>query len=358
MFGQISDDDRRVTPYKVHKSFSIQYYDGTDTATDLGVFPLHAVSGSTKGNPGFVSQSAATTTYVSGGASYEYYKIPLWNQINANFFEFARVGNRKAAKAAQPQFIIDNGFPPFGRGKGHSSGKYEWQVVRCRELHDEANVISIPQKLYGERIRTGSISLVDYSGNVARTIKDDGYGNLYDNTYYTQFSGSAPTAKGSGSAIGTVSYDHGLIMITDTGSYSNTGGTDSGSNGWTLNFDSTKTIYEHEYTCIVPEGQFNNSTNISVSLNRSGSLTVPAGLDMNPMRDIVSAPGESYYNTGSGYTATTQTENFATHSAFMPYITTVGLYNDHGDLLAIAKTSRPIKNDTELALSFIVRFDI
>ena len=181
---------------------------------------------------------------------------------------------------------------------------------------------------------------------------------IADNTYYTQFSGSAPTAKGSGSAIGTVSYDHGLIMITDTGSYSNTGGTDSDSNGWTLNFDSTKTIYEHEYTCIVPEGQFNNSTNISVSLNRSGSLTVPAGLDMNLMRDIVSAPGESYYDTGSGYTATTQTENFATHSAFMPYITTVGLYNDHGDLLAIAKTSRPIKNDTELALSFIVRFDI
>ena len=56
--------------------------------------------------------------------------------------------------------------------------------------------------------------------------------------------------------------------------------------------------------------------------------------------------------------ATTQTENFTTHSFFAPYVTTIGLYNDHGDLLAVAKTSRPVRNDPEIALSFIVRFDI
>ena len=50
--------------------------------------------------------------------------------------------------------------------------------------------------------------------------------------------------------------------------------------------------------------------------------------------------------------------NFTTHSFFAPYVTTIGLYNDHGDLLAVAKTSRPVRNDPEIALSFIVRFDI
>jgi len=92
-------------------------------------------------------------------------------------------------------------------------------------------------------------------------------------------------------------------------------------------------------------------------LERSGSQTIPSGLSDGTMRDLVAAPAESLYKS-NGYTATTETENFTTHSFFAPYVTTIGLYNDHGDLLAVAKTSRPVRNDPEIALSFIVRFDI
>ena len=47
----------------------------------------------------------------------------------------------------------------------------------------------------------------------------------------------------------------------------------------------------------------------------------------------------------------------ATHSDFATYVTTIGLYNDNNELMAIGKTAKPIKNDKEMSLSFVVRFD-
>jgi hypothetical protein len=39
------------------------------------------------------------------------------------------------------------------------------------------------------------------------------------------------------------------------------------------------------------------------------------------------------------------------------YVTTIGLYNDSNELLAIAKTSRPIEKNPEVDLSISVRID-
>jgi hypothetical protein len=35
----------------------------------------------------------------------------------------------------------------------------------------------------------------------------------------------------------------------------------------------------------------------------------------------------------------------------------MGLYNEERELLAIGKLAKPIKNEKELALTFVVRFD-
>ena len=53
----------------------------------------------------------------------------------------------------------------------------------------------------------------------------------------------------------------------------------------------------------------------------------------------------------------TRLKGIASASFFNPYITTIGLYNDGNELLAIGKLGKPIKNDKELALTFVVRFD-
>ena len=364
MFGTIFPEDRKITPYTVSKPFTVSKMN-TDTATKNGVMALEALSGSLSGNPGFTTAShddlGLVNNFVSGGQTFKYYKRPLFETLKHNFFEYATAPNRYSTTNAHPQFVLDRYNSPWGRGTIVSSSNTipDYQTLQLRKLHNRVNVISIPQNLYGEGVKTGSIELRDYSRGVVTTIVDDGFGNLYDKAYETNYLSGSLTTEKSGSSIGVVNYDHGLVMITDTGSYA-TVALGTGGTGWILDWSSTKTFYEHEYTVVIPEGKFNSTTNVSVTHGRSGSATIPASIvaNVSESRNIIFAPGESSYDTTNGYTATTRTENFATHSAFAPYVTTIGLYNDHGDLLAVAKSSQPIKNDPELALSFIVRFDI
>jgi hypothetical protein len=51
-------------------------------------------------------------------------------------------------------------------------------------------------------------------------------------------------------------------------------------------------------------------------------------------------------------------QDFVTGSAFAPYITTIGLYNDAGQLLAIGKLAQPIRKRSDVDMNFIVRIDI
>ena len=46
-----------------------------------------------------------------------------------------------------------------------------------------------------------------------------------------------------------------------------------------------------------------------------------------------------------------------TGSYLAPYITTIGLYDDDGDMVAVAKLPTPIKNLPDMVMNFIVRFD-
>lgn len=43
---------------------------------------------------------------------------------------------------------------------------------------------------------------------------------------------------------------------------------------------------------------------------------------------------------------------------FTPYITAVGIYNNEGELLAVAKVSKPIKKTENVDLTFLIRLDI
>ena len=50
--------------------------------------------------------------------------------------------------------------------------------------------------------------------------------------------------------------------------------------------------------------------------------------------------------------------SFVTSSTFTPYITTIGLYDDAGQLLAIGKLAQPIKKPANVDLNFLVRMDL
>lgn len=51
-------------------------------------------------------------------------------------------------------------------------------------------------------------------------------------------------------------------------------------------------------------------------------------------------------------------KSFATGSDFKPYITTIGLYNDMGQLLAIGKLGQPVTKRNDVDLNFLVRIDL
>ena len=338
MFKRLDPGDKRITPFKVYKEFTV-----ANTDSGSNVYNFRAISGSTQN---FSTSSTSLTSYPSTS----FYHLPSWYLINNLYYKQKNGSTMRTFEQTNP-------FDNFG---GNSDNQFKF-------LHTSASVISIPQSLYGERIRPGSIELTDDSTAVSVLLKDDGDGNLYDNAYSASYvshkSGSHENGKfdfsklthTTGSVVGNVFYDHGVIVITDTGSRYVDVAQKRASDGYSLKYKATQTIYEHEYTCIIGKNEFNGTMNISATLNRSGSITVSGSESWRLL-----PPGDALYKSGSykhSYQAAPFYENFVTHSEFRPYITKVGLYNDFDQLIAIGSLSAPIKNEKDLDLSIVVRFD-
>ena len=49
---------------------------------------------------------------------------------------------------------------------------------------------------------------------------------------------------------------------------------------------------------------------------------------------------------------------FVSGSDFTPYITTIGLYDDYGRLLAVGKLAQPIKKRSDIDMNFLIRIDL
>ena len=196
-----------------------------------------------------------------------------------------------------------------------------------RNLSNEFAVISIPQIYYGEGVKVGSVRLEDeQTGNI---YEDDGYSNLID----------------SGSNVaGNIFYDRGLIVLTRD--------IVSGSvlSQFTLNFRSTKTIYENEILLSVLESEFNVSQNpTAVDYDADGKFGKIKlhSIQSNVNPNVFSGFGEYDYSSSLDTTG----------SYLAPYITTIGLYDDDLNMVAVAKLPQPIKSMPDYPLNFIVRFD-
>mgnify|MGYP006865009518 FL=1 len=357
MLRNVHPQDVSIEPFKTYKRFQF-----TNVDSGSGVYGLRGVSGS---HHNFLTASAASQSfgvYNSLSASLNkkpyslgtYYSLPLYYTINNLYYErFSK--NPKLPKSSGRKE------PFLSYGPTNPNKQY-------RLLHDSCSVISVPQDLFGEEIKPKSVQVTDNSTDVTFTIKDDGDGNLYDYAYsssYAAFKSSSWdnskwTAQGSGSVVGNVFYDTGTLVFTDTGSYKDVG-LGTGTDGFEIDYRSTHTIYQHEYTVISPAGKFNTSRNISLTHQRSGSITVVEGTEPRyyfPPGDNPSGGQDSTGSFASSYQATQFVEPFVSHSQFAPYITTIGLYNDNNELLVIGRTSNPIKNDPTLDMSFVLRFDV
>ena len=172
--------------------------------------------------------------------------------------------------------------------------------------------------------------------------------------------------------IGNIFYSQGLIVLTRNIDKLLT-------DNWNLQYKSTQTIYENEYLLIANPDEFN------ISQNPSAVITVGAetssSIDSNGIvRNITTNPGVKYIRKLSTlengetldfrYTSSVNPNVFAgfehidlsgsvdtTGSFLTPFVTTIGLYDDDMDLVAVAKLPQPIKTDQDIPINFIVRFD-
>ena len=204
-------------------------------------------------------------------------------------------------------------------------------------LSNDSYVLSIGQNFYGERIKPGSFEL---STEIANTyIRDDSKGNLYHvsasvnvylgNIFYKK--GIAVIKHNTGSVNTSIS-SIGLQIVSGTNVY--------------VDYSSDVLLNRHQVNVKLRPMDFNfspfNPSILSTYTDTTGSVTQ----SFNQM-NIKPSSGSSTWNL----------YNLMRAGVIKPYVTTIGLYNDKYELLAVAKTSEPIQRTFDVNQTFIVRFD-
>jgi hypothetical protein len=371
VYKNLDPEDVLISSFQVNKTFTV-----TNTDSGSGIYGIPIVKGTDSNLYDYSLSTAASSSFGTGSSdtpkTKTFYHVPLYNTINKLYYKDVEsmrgyidyIRGVPTASEAHPQYGTKDGVIEYNSTRELYNTATALRKPFTRQLHDSATVITVPQKLFGENISANSIRLTDDSTTSTIILEDDGRGNLYDVAYSSSYAGRAPDTTNSGSVVGNVFYNDGIIVITDTGSYS-TVGRGTGTDGYSLKFDATHTIYEREYICKMPAYKLQNTTNRSLKVGMSGSYSYSSsafGTHYNNTIHDTWAYHNSGWATGSMKLATpyeigTEFLSVATHSNFATYVTTIGLYNDNNELLAIGKVANPVKNDKELALSFVVRFD-
>jgi hypothetical protein len=204
-----------------------------------------------------------------------------------------------------------------------------------------SSLITIPSKYYGEKIKKGSFQFVDLnnqdlSGNNP-TIIDDSFGNLYStNAHHSQSGDTA--ASSSDNYVGNIFYDKGLVVITETGSWSGSVDYSDLATNFSLKFDSQNTITTHEYDIDLLPQDYNLTMNYSI-------------------RNVVSKSDGTTTDFSLG------TSNIAspfTSSDFQPYITTINLYRegDYVQPVIQATLPKPIRKSDKINTRFKIKLDL
>ena len=170
---------------------------------------------------------------------------------------------------------------------------------------------------------TGTSGSVDEVRIYSTHLSADNISSLTNNHV---ISGSAYQTRD----VGYVYYQKGLIVVTDPRpKYQNcflgNGDFDYTDKGYEFTYKSTKKIEQQSILCEIGRNEFNVSQNNSL---RVGGME--NGSDLLP---------------------------FVTGSDFRPYITSIGLYNDNGELLAIGKLGSPLKKRQDVDVTVDVRLD-
>lgn len=352
-YKKLNKQDAFITTYTAHKSWAL-------SGSQFDSYGIQAFNSAEKYNPnlfitGPLTNPLVNTSYTANSLAQLYYPT------------------RSAATGE----ILSHSFDYYYQTSLTVTGSRTYDKNRST-ITSAADVkpylFSVPRSLYGVNIRPGSFKIrVDNPQNTAAyllnnytldgyvtnggmpytysttdvLVLDDGEGTLY-------LSGSNPRYN-----IGDIIYPHGMAIITDDlyakffrliqqpVTTQGPGGTVlyPAPFSWTsttMSFDSSHPIFTHNYHCKLRDSEYNftyNPTALSSSIRTT------------------------YDNNGSVYGINSSVNNGAlnnnvTSSYFQPYITTVGLYNDANQLIAVGKMSRPVPKSANTEMTIIVKIDI
>jgi hypothetical protein len=240
--------------------------------------------------------------------------------------------------------------------------------IRSRDLvYDSNNInfITIPSMYYGSTIKKGSVELNYYiTGSKIATCADTSHNGTLIGT----------TGSTSGSVVGLVLYDEGIIMLTSSNPIA-----PSDNNGIIYDGVSALTSSWLYYGTTLNDGTGSSNTLASASydLNFKGtnyvnSLTMFAHAKKghlnhsnNPTYRDLSV--QKINTTGSGLTfveGTTALANVVSASYVSAsfekttYISKVNIYDEDGNLIAITSMAKPIKKTLTDEFTFKMKLDL
>lgn len=329
-FKQLLASDVIITPFEVHKGFTFQ---GNElTGSNVGIERL---LGKNKKNSLFNTLSDPTT----GQISTQYQRL-VYNSVKQLYYtnylssSFGDIVNRPVlipgSDTEGDRLIGSSSNPAYDNYLQTTLSYPKYFPTSSNSI---IGVISIPVRLFGDYIQPYSFILSNDTGSLV----DDGDGNIFY---------SSSILNINSSLVGNIFYPHGIIILTGnpnlivgsssfygfaiygTSSYGATSTfddelfaliTDSNIN---ISFSSSYKIYETQYKCTIRESEFNATLNPSTL---SGSDGIPFG--------------------------------YVTESYFNPYITTVGLYDEQQNLLAIGKLAQPLPSSPTTDTTILINID-
>lgn len=381
MLKRIPKSDISVRPFKAYKEWSFD-----DTELDM-------------------YEANISSSELSNG----FPKNSLYGQLRAQFYNghednpFLRFGNKSNVYndnlLSKERYLENNAkiisIPQIYVGEGIKKGSFRL-IDNGSIIEDDLNgnlillgndTITFQTFNLNENYYTFDLQGTSYTVNITQINLESGNliwlynGDLYTTSIISFDINSGEmvvtnvefaSAENSNEKAGNIFYNSGLITLTRKSNQRLT-------SNWDLSFKSTETIYEHEYLLIVNEDEFNVSTNPSAVIEIGRETGYVTGSD-GKIYKTTTYPGVKYIKKKStlengdtiDYSITSRYNNSisggfeqydysssldSTGSYLAPFITTIGLYDDNCDLVAIAKLPQPIKSYPDLPVNFIVRFD-
>ena len=203
-----------------------------------------------------------------------------------------------------------------------------------RYLQDTAVVYAIPKELIGTHIEPGSIVLGQYNYYLENEIDYIVQDYFYNGEVLIDDSEGNLINSSSEEKVGNVLYSHGQIIITDPtlSAYY----LDQDNTKQPIRWKSNQPIYTYNYNIKISDNEYNYTFNPTA---QTGST-------------MLEYSGSTYLQPSG------QLADNVTGSYFQPYITTVGLYNDANELIAVAKLAQPLPKSANTEMTIQVKLDI